>query len=39
VEEFYDLYSLPNILRAIKSGTYGTDGGEEMCVQGFGWET
>jgi hypothetical protein len=44
-EELNALYSLPNVMRVIKSrgmrwaGACGTYGGREMCVQGFGGET
>jgi hypothetical protein len=39
-EELYDLYSSPNITRAIKSSVMGREGGtyvgQERCIQGFG---
>jgi hypothetical protein len=35
-EEFSDLYSLPNIVRVVKSRAYG---GGERCAQGSGGET
>jgi hypothetical protein len=44
-EELNGLYSLPNIVRVIKSrriemgGACSTYGGRERCVQGFGGET
>jgi hypothetical protein len=43
-EELNGLYSLPNIVRVIKSrrlrwGACSTYGGRERCVQGSGWET
>ena len=44
-EEFSDLYSLPNIVRVVKSrrmrwgGACGGCGGGERCAQGSGWET
>ena len=43
-DELSDLYSLPNIVRVVKSrmrwaGHVARMGGEERCIQGFGWET
>ena len=44
-EELRDLYSLPNIVRVVKSrrmrwaGVCGTYGGGERCAQGSGGET
>ena len=44
-EELSDLYSLPNIVRVVKSrrmemgGACGAYGGGEKCAQGSGWET
>ena len=44
-EELNDLYSLPNIVRVVKSrrmrwaGTFNLYGGEERHIQGFGGET
>ena len=44
-EELSDLYSLPNIVRVVKSrrmrwvGACGAYGGGERCAQGSGWET
>ena len=44
-EELSDLYSLPNIVRIIKSrrmrwvGHVARMGGEERCAQSSGWET
>jgi hypothetical protein len=40
-DELHSLYSSPNIVRVIKSrrmrdGTWGTHGGGERCLQGFG---
>ena len=43
-EELSDLYSLPNIVRVVKSRRMrwwacGAYGGGERCAQGSGWET
>ena len=44
-EELSDMYSLPKIVRVVKSRrmrwarTCGAYGGEERCAQGSGWET
>ena len=43
-EELSDLYSLPNIVRVVKSRRMRWAGhvarmGEERCAQGSGWET
>ena len=44
-EELGDLYSLPNIVRVVKSrimrwpGHVARMGGGERCTQGSGWET
>ena len=42
-EELSDLYSLPSIMRVVKSrrmmgGACGAYGGGERCAQGSGWE-
>jgi hypothetical protein len=41
-DELHSLYSSPNIVRVIKSRRMkwagGMHGGEEMCLQDFGWE-
>jgi hypothetical protein len=41
-EELHDLYSSANIIRVMKKDdtgwAYGTSGGEDRCIQGFGWE-
>jgi hypothetical protein len=43
-DELHNLYSSPYIVRVIKSRRMRLAGhvarmGEEMCLQGFGWET
>ena len=38
-EELNDLYSLPNIVRVVKSRRTKWLGGGERCVQGFGGDT
>ena len=38
-EELSDLYSLPNIVRVVKSRRMRGGGREERCAQGSGWET
>jgi hypothetical protein len=42
-DELHSLYSIPDIVRVIKSRRMrwagcGTHGGGERCLQGFGWE-
>jgi hypothetical protein len=44
IDEFYDLYSSPNIIRVFKienemGGACSAYGGEERCLLGFGGET